>query len=61
MTTNHLIDSTDDAEEAVRILRAELRAARRRRALLRAVAAREAFSGLPLTPLGAIPDRGPRP
>jgi len=61
MTTNRTTPSTADAEDAVRVLRAQLRAARRRRAVLRAAAARRGFAHLPLTPLGPIPARGERP
>ena len=60
MTTNIVIDLPDDTEEAVRILRVELRTARRRRALARAVAARAGYGRLPLVPVAGIP-RGPRP
>jgi hypothetical protein len=61
MTTNIVIPLPDDAEEAVRLLRAELRAARRRRALAREATARATYRRLPLSPLTPIPDRGPRP
>lgn len=61
MTNRTVIDLPEDVDEAVRLLRAELRAARRRRALVRAATARAAYRRLPLTPLTPIPDRGPRP
>jgi len=61
MTTNIMIDLPDDAEEAVRLLRSELRAARRRRSLSRQTNAFTAYRRLLLSPMTPIPDRGPRP
>ena len=61
MTTKIVIDLPDDAEEAVRLLRSELRAARRRRSLSRQTTALTAYRRLPLSPLTPIPERGPRP
>lgn len=56
MTTNRTILLPDDLEEAVRVLRLELRLARRRRRLARAFAARRAFGAVPLAPI-ATPRR----
>jgi hypothetical protein len=61
MTNHTVIDLPDDTEEAVRLLREELRAARRRRAAIRRTNAFAAYRALPLAMLTPIPERGPRP
>jgi len=57
----HLIDLPDDPDEAVRRLREELRAARRRRGLRRRAAGFARFRALPLVPRTSTPDAGPLP
>jgi hypothetical protein len=57
MTTNIMIDLPDDPEEAVRRLRDELRAARRRRAHARQVTGFATYRRLPLAGMAPAPLR----